>query len=162
MTSSERLIVHLDRTFAGDPWHGSSLMTILEDVTASQAGRRPASAVHSIWELVRHIAAWKREVTRRLGGHPAGEPADGDWPPVTDTSEAAWAAALADLRAAHAGLLAAIARLDQSALNERVRDDRDPALGASLSRHDTIDGLIDHDVYHAGQVALVKRMVTGG
>ncbi len=159
MTDAEHLTIHLERTFSGDPWHGPALMAILEGVTATEAARRPAPGAHSIWELVRHITAWKREVARRLGRYPAGEPAEGDWPAVDDTSDPAWVAAVADLRAAHAQLLSALVRLSAVELHEPVTDPRDPAVRTGLSRHDTVTGIIDHDVYHAGQIALAKKLV---
>ena len=71
------LVDQLERAHAGDPWHGSSRASILADVTSEEARSRPAPAVHSIWELVLHMTAWTREVTRRLQGHLAAEPEHG-------------------------------------------------------------------------------------
>ena len=72
-----RLIIdELNAAIAGEPWHGDSIQTLLNDVTADQARARPIAAAHSIWEIVRHLTAWTQEVRRRLAGHPPGLPRD--------------------------------------------------------------------------------------
>jgi hypothetical protein len=84
MPEADRLIDQFRRAHDGDPWHGSPLKEILEGVTADQAARRPSNGAHSIWELALHITAWRNEVARRATGAPAGEPVEGDYPPVGD------------------------------------------------------------------------------
>ena len=80
MTEHERLIDNLNREINGQPWHGPSLASILEGVDAGAAARRPPGGGHTIWEIVLHMTGWKREVTRRVRGGAAAEPAGGDWP----------------------------------------------------------------------------------
>ena len=75
-----RLVDQLEREHAGEPWHGTSLVGILTGITHQQAAARPLAGAHTIWELVLHITAWKNEVRQRLGGAPAGDPSEGDWP----------------------------------------------------------------------------------
>lgn len=149
----------LERVHAGDPWHGSSRAAILKGVTASRAAQRPGPGVHSIWELVLHMEAWTREVTRRLRGAIAAEPEMGDWPEVRDTSEGAWNAALRSLEAAHADLLAALDTLPATRFHDRVGDTRDAALGSGVSYAGMLRGLAQHDAYHCGQIAIVKKIL---
>jgi uncharacterized damage-inducible protein DinB len=166
MTDSSQsafLIDQLERTHAGDPWHGSSRASLLADVTAEEARRRPASTVHSIWELVLHMTAWTREVTRRLQGRNAAEPEMGDWPALPATpDERAWRAALAALDEAHVALRDAVRALDGSRLTTRVGDERKAALGTGVTFAQTINGLVQHDAYHSGQIAVLKKLLRAG
>lgn len=162
-TLSQFLIDQLERAHGGDPWHGSSRASLLADVTADEARRRPAAAVHSIWELVLHMTAWTREVTRRLQGHMASEPEMGDWPaPPTLSDDKAWQAAMRALDEAHLALRDAVGGLDPSRLTAPVSDARNRELGTGVTFAQTINGLVQHDAYHSGQVAAVKKMLRGG
>ncbi len=154
------LVDQLERVHVGEPWHGSSRASLLSDVTADEARRRPMPSVHSIWELVLHMTAWTREVTRRLQGHNASEPDMGDWPPVPHTpDERAWRATLAALDAAHVTLRDTVRSLDAEGLSTRVGDERNAPLGTSVTFAQTINGLVQHDAYHCGQIAVLKKLL---
>ena len=160
LSQTHFLVDQLERAHAGDPWHGSSRASLLSDVTAQEARARPVSSVHSIWELVLHMTAWTREVTRRLQGGLAGEPAMGDWPaPPSPPDERAWRAALAALDEVHVALRDTVRGFDASRLGTRVGDERNAPLGTGVTFAQTINGLVQHDAYHSGQIALVKKMV---
>jgi uncharacterized damage-inducible protein DinB len=153
------LIDQLERVHAGDPWHGSSRASLLADVTADEARRRPGT-VHSIWELVLHMTAWTREVTRRVHGGKAAEPEMGDWPALPAApDDRAWRGALATLDEAHIALRDAVRDLDASRLAARVGDERNAALGTGVTLAQTINGLVQHDAYHSGQIAIVKKLL---
>ena len=154
----ERLIAELQRQHDGDPWHGPSRAAILADVSAAEAAWRPGGGAHSIWELVLHMRSWTREVERRaLGGVPA-MPEDGDWPPVLDTSESAWADVQASLEAAHEHIVSVVRSLGPARLAERVAaPPADPA-GSGISHRAMLYSLAQHDVYHSGQIAILKRL----
>jgi len=160
-TEIDRILDELSREFEGDPWHGSPTRDILRDVTAAQAAARPLPAAHSIWELVLHMIAWKNEVTRRLSGHPASEPLEGDWPPVGETTPERWTAALEDLGRSHRTLLAAVRELSEARLLEPTKDPRDRATGAGVSHYVLLHGIVQHDVYHSGQIAMLKKGSAG-
>lgn len=147
----------LTRIAAGDPWHAGNVEQLLDGVTAEQAARHPIPGAHSIWELVLHMTGWTREVLARLDGAAAGEPAAGDWPAVTDHSEAVWAEATRALFESHAALAKRAAAFTDEALAQPVTDYRDRAAGTGLSKLLTLHGLAHHTVYHAGQIAIVKR-----
>ena len=154
------LVDQLERAHAGDPWHGPSRASVLADVTADEAHRRPSSEAHSIWELVLHMTAWTREVTRRLHGNNAGEPEMGDWPAVpARPDERAWRAALTALDAAHVAFRDTVRGLDAARLTTRVGDERNPPLGTGVTIAQTINGLVQHDAYHSGQIALIKKLL---
>ena len=156
------LLDQLERAHAGDPWHGSSRAALLADVTAEEARTRPSPALPSIWQLVLHMTAWTREVTRRLRGGLAAEPEMGDWPAVpTVPDERAWRAALAALDEAHVALRDALRGFTSARLAERVGDERTASLGTGVTFAQTINGVVQHDAYHSGQVALVKKLLRG-
>jgi uncharacterized damage-inducible protein DinB len=157
MSEITRIIDELQREHDGDPWHGSPLKSILDGVDAAQAARRPLSGAHSIWELVLHVTGWKREVAKRVGGGAASEPPDGDWPEVGEPTEARWKKSLADLESAHRDLIRAIEVLPEHTLFEPTNDPRDRPLGAGVSYYVLLHGAAQHDVYHAGQIALLKK-----
>jgi uncharacterized damage-inducible protein DinB len=131
-------------------------------VTAEEAACRPVASAHTIWELVLHLTAWTGEVRRRLGGGEPGEPAEGDWPapPAVPTS-AAWAAARAALAAAHAALRADVVHVGDARLDQPVGSTRDRPLGGGVPYGVMLHGLAQHDAYHGGQIALLKKAARG-
>ena len=159
MSEIDRIIDQLRREHEGDPWHGSPLSGILEGITAEQAAAKPVRNGHSIWELVLHMTGWKGEGARRVSGAPAGEPEAGDWPAVGATSPDRWAKARADLQAAHDRLIAAIRQLPEARLYEPTNDPRNAPLGTGVSYYELLHGILQHDVYHSGQIALLKKAV---
>lgn len=153
MSEASRIADQLRRAFDGDAWHGDSVLEILNGVTAAQAAARPIAHAHSIWELVLHIAAWDGAVLRRLGGV-AMELAEAEnFPPMKDTSEAAWRKALADVRRVHEELVSAVSVLPDSRLSEMVPGKQ----GAHYTFYYMLHGVAQHELYHAGQIALLKK-----
>jgi uncharacterized damage-inducible protein DinB len=157
VTSGERLADELARAASGDAWHGPSLAALLDDVTAAEAARRPIAGAHTIWELVLHLTAWTGEVRRRLGGGEPGEPGEGDWPEPPAATPEAWAAARAALAAAHAALQADVLHVDDAQLDRPVGGTRDLPLGSGGPHGVMLHGLAQHDAYHGGQIALLKK-----
>jgi uncharacterized damage-inducible protein DinB len=154
MSEAARIADQLRRAFDGEAWHGDSLTEILEGVTAARAAAHPIAGAHSIWELVLHIAAWDGAVLRRMGGA-AVELSDAkNFPPVTDASEAAWRKALAEVRRVHAELVSAVSALPDSRLDDKVPGKE----GAHYTFYYMLHGVVQHELYHAGQIALLKKM----
>jgi len=147
----ERIADQLRRAFEGEAWHGPALRELLADTTAAKAAERPLPAAHSIWEIVLHIAAWKNIVRRRLEGEVVvNVPLEEDWPSVKETNDAAWKGALSELEQAHRALYEKVAGFDEARLSEIVP-------GKNYSFYILLHGAIQHDLYHAGQIALLKR-----
>ncbi|MCI0486821.1 MAG: DinB family protein [Blastocatellia bacterium] len=155
MSELEAIIDELKSIHDGDAWHGPSLGEILSDVTAEQAAAKPIATAHNIWELVSHIAVWENVFTRRLEGHPTQLSEEDDFPTVTDASEEAWRQTLAHLNDSHAKLLSAISNLADEDLNET-------AAGTDYSIRFMLRGAVRHSVYHAGQIALLRRAASLG
>jgi uncharacterized damage-inducible protein DinB len=150
MSEMTNILDELRRIHDKDAWHGAALKESLADVTAEQAAARPVKGAHSIWEIVRHITVWENVFRLRLEGHPVAEPEEGDFPPVEDISQEAWAEALRQLNGCHERLLQTVAGLDDSVLPEKVP-------GKDYSTRFLLDGVVRHHVYHAGQIALLKK-----
>lgn len=154
MSEAARIADQLRRAFDGEAWHGDSLFEILKGVTAAQAAKRPIHSAHSIWELVLHIAAWDGAVLRRMGGVAVTLSDPENFPPVEDASEATWRKALAETRRVHEELVAAVAALPDSRLSEQVPGKE----GAYYTFYYMLHGLVQHELYHAGQIALLKKL----
>ena len=152
MTEIDRIRDQLKRAYEANAWHGPSVKEVLNGVTAAQAHARPLPNAHTIYELARHIAVWDDVGRRRLEGDPAEVVISSpeDWPAPDDTSEAAWEHAKAALDRAHQDLVEAISRVPESRLDE-------PILAGKSTVYVTLHGVIQHDLYHAGQIAMLKK-----
>ena len=157
MEEIARIVDQLQREHEADPWHGSPLRVLLDGITAEVAAAHPIRNVHSVWEIVLHMTAWKNEVRRRLGGAPAGVPQEGDWPDVPAPTADAWKAARERLNEAHRALIEAVQQLPEAKLFAPTSDPRDRETGSGVSHYVLLHGIVQHDVYHAGQIALVRK-----
>jgi uncharacterized damage-inducible protein DinB len=155
MSEVERIQDQLKRAFEGGAWHGPSVQELLRDVSATHAAAHPIAGAHSIWELVLHITAWEGAGRRRLSGDRAELPDEEDWLKVRDTSEASWEQAKATLTKGHEEFRQEISRLAETRLD-------DPILPGMSSIYITLHGVIQHDLYHAGQIAVLKKAVAEG
>ena len=155
MTEIERIRDQLQRAFDGDAWHGPSVMQLLSDVTAQQAATRVFPGAHTIWELSLHIGAWEGACLARLQGARAELTDDEDWPAVMDTSENAWQQCKSTLVDGNAKLKNAITSLDEQRLDQ-------PILPGMPSVYRTVQGVVQHDLYHAGQIAILKKALKEG
>ncbi|HJU65946.1 MAG TPA: DinB family protein [Gemmatimonadaceae bacterium] len=162
MTEIESLVDLMRRAHDGDPWYGPSLRQLLSGVTAQQASAHPVPSGHSIWEIVLHIAAWKDEARSRLGGRAASMPDAGDWPKVGETTEARWVDAKRRLGESHQALVEATSKFPAARLHERPKDERVRELGTGMTYYETLHGVLQHDVYHTAQIAMLKRALDTG
>ena len=148
------LLKILDEGYNKKAWHGPNLRGSIRGVPASAAAWRPAPDRHNIWEIVVHVAYWKYAVRRRLRGDKRGSfPLKGsNWflLPRAPTEEA-WGQDLELLAQQHRMLLEAVAEVSQHELHR-------PALGSKTSNATLIYGIAAHDIYHAGQIQLLKRL----
>lgn len=150
------LLRALDEAFRGPAWHGPSLRAALRGVTAAEARWTPGPGRNSIWELALHAAYARHRVLRRLDPTLAARfpraVRRGWWPRLPDPSDAAaWRADLALLDESHRRLRDAVVRLPAARLAAR-RPGKRWTLGQEVM------GIAMHDVYHAGQVRLLRRL----
>jgi uncharacterized damage-inducible protein DinB len=154
ITELDRIRDQFHRAFDGEAWHGPSVLALLNGVTAIQAAAHPIPGAHSIWQLTMHIEAWERACLRRLNGDPAQLTDEEDWQPVNDSSDAAWESTKQQLVDTHRELLDAIARVDDSRLNDPIITN---STAPFSSVYVTLHGGVQHDLYHAGQIAILKK-----
>lgn len=161
MSKAASLVGALERSHAGSPWHGPSRADVLKGITAAEAAWRPAPDAHSIWELVLHMRSWTLEVLRRAQGGVPSMPEDGDWPKVPAVSESGWRECIASLDAAHVALLAFARTQSDEQLDTRVKDRPGDPPGTAIRLGGMIRSLGEHDIYHTGQLAMLKRLARG-
>lgn len=153
MTRRDLLSI-IDQAYNRQSWHGTNLRGSIRRVTPAQAAWRPARDRHNIWELVVHAAYWKYAVWRRLTGEPRGSfpLAGSNWfrRPEAET-EKGWRADIALLDRMHSALRGAIAALPDRQLHATPR-------GTKISNFGVIAGIAAHDLYHAGQIQLLKKL----
>ncbi len=149
MRAIERLLDQLNRAYGGEAWHGPALRQLLEDVTEEEAKAHPIAGAHSVLELVVHVRATMDMVSERLAGTPRELTTEEDWPDVTRTS---WAAALEELDNAESRVSDAVARLTPEDLDRIV-------VGKDYTTYVMVHGVIQHNLYHAGQIALLRKGV---
>ena len=146
----------LRRSLHGPAWHGPALLEALADVSPREAQMRPLAGAHSIAELAFHTLAWMEEVTRRLGGAAPSLPARGDWP--TDDTAMPTVEAVRLLRLAGDTLDEALAGFPSARLSALVGGpDHDAPVGSGVSYAVMLHGLAQHNAYHGGQVAMLKK-----
>jgi uncharacterized damage-inducible protein DinB len=144
MAEVVRIGDQLKRAFEGDCWWGPGVREVLKGITEEQALRR-REGLHSICELVRHMTVWKQAVADGLAGKPIAVSEEQDFP-----AAGAWQAALDGLEAAQRSLMTALATLDDSRLSQLMP-------GRDYTVYFALHGVIQHDVYHAGQIMALKR-----
>jgi uncharacterized damage-inducible protein DinB len=153
MTETFRLADQIRRAFEGNAWHGDSVLELLAGVNARTAAARPIKNAHSIWEILLHLAAWDDAVRRRIGGTAVTLTDEQNFPPVRDASEAAWGHAIDSTKSTHHELIKAVASFPDSRLGEQVP-------GKSQNYYNffyMFSGIVQHELYHAGQIALLKK-----
>jgi hypothetical protein len=150
MGEINRIVDQMDRAMNGEAWHGPHLEELLKDVSAQQAAAYPVAGAHSIWELVNHIVAWNAILAQRASGMAVAVTSEQDWPPVTDTSAEGWKRSLEQMRASRARLRGAVLKLNDAQLEEI-------APGKDHSIYVMLHGGVQHDLYHAGQIAVLKK-----
>ena len=154
-----QLVAILDQAYNTTSWHGTNLRGSLRRVTPAQAAWRPSPQRHNIWEIAVHAAYWKYAAARRFTGGARGSfPLKGsNWfrrsPAVTDgtPSAKAWKTDLDLLDAMHAVLRTSVVRLT-------VKDLARTPPGKKVSNFTLLSGIAAHDLYHAGQIQLLKRL----
>jgi hypothetical protein len=155
-TELSQLLALIDQAYNRKSWHGTNLRGSLRSVTADAAAWRPAPDRHNIWELAVHAAYWKYTVWRRLVNAERGtfalKGSNFFSRPDGDASAAAWRKDVALLDRTHRQLRGAIEGFSPRALHRRPQ-------GSKFDYAALISGIAAHDLYHAGQIQLLKRLM---
>jgi uncharacterized damage-inducible protein DinB len=141
----------LRRAFDGSAWHGPAVLELLADVDAATAAARPIADVHSIWELLLHIAVWDNAAMVRLDGKKWQPTGRHNFPAMPGKpTEAAWRKAVAATKKTHDKLVKTVAALPESRLRDHVP-------GKRYDFYHMFHGIAQHELYHAGQIAILKK-----
>lgn len=153
MSERALLLAQIDEAYNRRSWHGTNLRGSVRGITSREAVWRPARGRHNIQELVVHAAYWKYVVTRRLTGQKRGSFSlkGSNWFARGTQDEALWRADLQLLDACHRTLRATVASISTEQLHRPVAGGR-TALWM-------VSGIVAHDLYHAGQIQIVKRLM---
>jgi hypothetical protein len=154
MNEIDQLLAILDRAYSKQSWHGTNLRGSVRGLSLDHVGWRPAPGRHNIWEIVVHAAYWKYAVWRRLTGERRGSfpVAGSNWfVRAENGSHAQWLEDIALLDRTHRALRDAVAQLAPRALTRA-------APKSKVTNFDLIAGIAAHDLYHAGQIQLLKRL----
>ena len=150
-TELERIEEQLRRAFEADAWHGPAVLETLQGITAAQAHAHPIAGAHSVWEVVLHLSYTYRVVRRRIRGDGTPIRAEEDWPVVPPATEADWQEAVGALRRVNAELRDAVRAFPAGRLDEPLVPD------PPYTAYTQFIGITQHDLYHAGQISLLKR-----
>jgi len=159
MTEIERLLDQFHRAYNGDSWAGPSLTDTLHGITAAQAAAHPLEGAHSIWEILLHLDTWIRTVYRRVEANKLIGPTNAEnWPSLPEVAdEAAWQQAQARLGQAHEQLLTRLSHLRDADLSREPEPVPDYPAGTPGSYYVLLHGLVQHHLYHTGQIALLRK-----
>lgn len=151
MDTREQLLVNLRRAYDGRSWHGPNLLGSIRGLTPEEAFFRPGRGRHTVYDLVLHAAYWKYVARRRLTGEKRGSfPVKGSnfFPEPKVKAAPAVQGARALLEEAHRALVAAVEAMPDEAFSERRGE---------WTAGEIVAGVAAHDLYHAGQIQLVKK-----
>jgi len=153
ITEVRRIGRLLKHGYDGQPWYGTALCKLLAEVTAERAAARPIAGAHNIWQEVLHVIAWRQVACGLLRGETVAELSDGEnWPEPRGCDTAAWQQTLDELARTQHALEAALDGLTDDRLQEKV------SYGKPFSLYVLLHGIIHHDAYHAGQIALLRNL----
>jgi uncharacterized damage-inducible protein DinB len=155
MTEIKFIAQELHKCFEGDAWHGPSVRDVLDGVSAEQAVNKPIADAHSIWELALHIAAWVDHSRHAIDGKPLPLELNTpeDWPRVSGSDAVAWKETERRVFESGKSMVKAIEKFPPERLTDTVP-------GRSYDFRQLFHGIVDHCIYHAGQIALLKKIKT--
>jgi uncharacterized damage-inducible protein DinB len=149
----QNIVEQYDQTMSGEAWYGDPVWKVLQGIDARRAVAQPVPGTHTIWQLVMHMAFWEQIATRRFSGPVTPEEA-GNSPATPAADEAEWQKTLDAFRDSNRRFRQAMSLLDSSSL------DKNTPGGQRSFRYELV-GVIQHHIYHAGQIALLKRAYLG-
>jgi uncharacterized damage-inducible protein DinB len=152
MKELKRITKLLDDIYEGSPWIDVNVMATLQNITADQAARKVAPQWNTIWEIVNHLISWRLNVLQRIQGKVLASPADNYFTAVRDISEEAWQNTMKKLEDSQEQWRRVLKKFKKKDLENTY-----PA--NDMSYYDHIQGIIQHDAYHLGQIVLLAKAI---
>lgn len=159
MRTADKLQQEFEKIFSGEPWYGYPIYQVIESVTFETAFEKPQRATHNIAEILLHMLTWTQEVSSRMQGNAAGMPQGGNWPAAGELDEQKWQKWVNDLKLANLILIDIIQKFSDNNWDNLINDTRESE--PITTYEGLIYGFIQHQVYHAGQIAILKRIING-
>ncbi len=153
-TECERLAEQIHRAYFDGGWIEVSIHDLFYSLTATEAAAHPITGAHSAWEIALHLSFWHDAVSRRLGGETVEYADAEDWQFPPETTESNWQAALGELNRDLGTLVAAVKAMKPEQLDLLV-----PA--RTFTYYVMLHGVTQHDLYHAGQVMVLRKAIRG-
>jgi uncharacterized damage-inducible protein DinB len=151
MSEVERLVQQLCASFEGEAWAGPSVREALNDVSVVTASQRAFRDGHTIWELVLHLISNDRMICDRLAGSRFASPTPAElWSLQPYPTDAGWQQSLCELETTHLMLRKAMAQVPDAQLAQKLP-------GRDHTWFDELNGCAQHNMYHAGQIVLLKK-----
>ena len=150
MSEIEAIVRQMQQAVEGDAWHGPALLEILADVHVATAAAKPIPGANSIWKIVLHLAGTQDLMVRRLAGDKTPLAAEEDWPPIIKATDEAWLATVDAFFAGEKHLRETVAAFPEDRLGQ-------PLVPGGTSAYNNLHGYVQHILYHAGQMVLLKK-----
>jgi len=147
----------LENVLSGNPWYGNPVYSIIDSISFEAAFEKPGASVHNIAAIVLHMVSWTEEVMDRMNGMDAQLPSSGDWPEPGAPTEEKWQQYVSDLKLVNVNLLGLIEQFPEEEWDEPVSGTIENDPGTTFE--ELVIGLIQHHIYHAGQIALLNRII---
>jgi uncharacterized damage-inducible protein DinB len=152
MVDMEDIADQISRAFWGESWHGPSVREVLDGVSAEDAAAHPIPGAHSIWEIVVHMIGGYKLVLRRVRGERAQLSPEEEWPAATRPTAEAWRDNQRILDELNQQLQSAVRAFPAERLSQE--------LGSEYSAFIQFSGTPQHDLYHAGQIVVLKKALS--
>jgi uncharacterized damage-inducible protein DinB len=159
MTTAEQLKHDLETILWGEAWYGPNIYKTIDAVSFEAAFEKPLGSVHTIAGILLHMLSWTEEVMDRMNGMEAQLPSSGDWPDTGTPDEQKWQRYVNDLKLVTVNLLGVIQNFPDYQWDDLINDNRENK--PKVTYKGLIQGFIQHQVYHAGQIALLTRIIIG-
>lgn len=152
---TRRLIMKLEEAFDGQPWYGDPLMSKLESIDYKIVNLRPSPSRNSIARLVQHIVTWRTFAMKKLQGDAAFDVTpETDWTGIEINTAAEWKLLLDKLRETQKTIVDRLSATDEAFLVQQVP-------GRKYDYQYMIEGIMQHDIYHLGQIGLIVKIAEG-
>lgn len=152
MSENKRISNLYQSVYNGEPWLEVTLAKTLKDVNAEQAYRKINPKLNTIWEIVNHLIQWRRNILRRVQGETIITPDHNYFVPVIDPSEAAWEQSLQNLEKSQESWNAFFVDFNDADLDKIYANNHH-------TYYEHLHGIIQHDVYHLGQIVILKKLL---
>src|SRR5680860_61922 len=143
----EKIISLFEKLYDGHPWIDVTIMATLQKISGQKAATKVLSNCNSIWEITNHMISWRENVLQRVQGKIITTPSDNYIKPIADTSQKAWMKTLEELKKTQKEWITFLKKFDEVDFQKQYPSN-------AMTYYEHIQGIIQHDAYHLGQIVL--------